>query len=284
METPVTILILLVTGVVTFIAFQRPDLRDRWIFNPHAILRHRQYGRMLTSGLIHADWRHFIFNAFSFYCFGREIENIFGGKVLLLIYLASILGGSALSLAIHRHHEYRALGASGGVCGVIFASIFLLPGGSIFLFLIPVPIPAYVYAVGFLVLSFVAHRRQRGNVGHDAHLGGAIVGLLTATALYPDVVFAEPEMFAAVLVISAIILLVLLQDPLQLLERHFEPEVPVGGGDERTREYEENRRRLRKQEEIDRLLDKVAKRGLPALSAAERQRLDTLSKEVYGRG
>lgn len=229
MQFPATIVILLVTAAATLFAFRRPDIKERWMFNPYAILRHKEYERMLTSGLIHADWMHFGFNAFSFYSFGRIIELLYGWKSLVLVYFASMLGGSLLSLIVHRNHDYRALGASGGVCGVIFASIFLLPGGSIVMFPIPVSIPAYLYAVIFLVASFVAHRRQIGNIGHDAHLGGAIVGLLAATAMYPDLVFAAPWMFALVLGLSVAILLVLLLDPLDLLERRFERvETPAG--------------------------------------------------------
>ena len=101
---------------------------ERWIFNPRAILVDKDYHRLYTCGLIHANWTHFAFNAFSFYSFARGIEMLYGPSTMLFIYGCSILGGSLLSLIIHRNHEYRALGASGGVCGIIFASIFLLPG------------------------------------------------------------------------------------------------------------------------------------------------------------
>ena len=237
---------------------------------------------MFTSGLIHADWVHFGFNAFSFYSFGRDVEVIYGWRSLLLVYLSSILGGSLLSLIIHRRHDYRSLGASGGVCGVIFASIFLLPGGSIIMFPIPIGIPTYLYAVIFLVGSFVAQRRQIGNIGHDAHLGGAIVGLLTATLMYPRLVFASPWMFALVIGLSVAILLVLILGPLHLLERRFDRvETPAAG--ERDRRYAENRARNRKLAEIDQLLEKVSGQGIQSLSDSERKRLEQLSKEISNR-
>ena len=115
MMYPATVVILLITTVATFLAFRRPDLKERWIFKPDAILRRKEVERLLISGLIHADLTHFAFNAFSFYSFARNMEIIYGWKSLLLIYVISILGGSILSLIIHRHHDYRALGASGGV-------------------------------------------------------------------------------------------------------------------------------------------------------------------------
>src|SRR5450756_1016721 len=164
MNAPATIAVLVITGLASFLGFQKPGLLEKWMLNPRAILADKEYYRLYTSGLIHANWMHFAFNAFSFYSFAGTIEHQYGAKVMLLIYGCSILGGSLLSLIIHRHHEYRALGASGGVCGIIFASIFLLPGISLNLFFVPIGIPAYAFGVIFLVVSFFAHRKQLGNI------------------------------------------------------------------------------------------------------------------------
>ncbi|MEJ0088859.1 MAG: rhomboid family intramembrane serine protease [Limisphaerales bacterium] len=279
---PATIAILAVTTLATLYAFRRPDIKERWIFNPQAILADKQFDRMITSGFIHADWMHFGFNAFSFYSFGRNIEEVYGAWTLVLVYGSSILGGSLLSLAIHRNHDYRALGASGGVCGVIFASIFLLPGSSITMFPLPIGIPAWLYAILFLVGSFVAHRKQSDNIGHDAHLGGAIVGLLLSAAMYPELIFAAPWMFAGVLSLSLAILMVLIFDPAHLLDHRLNSSRFTPGSG-RSREYNENRGRNQKRAEIDRLLDKVSQKGIGKLSSSERKKLDELSKEVYGR-
>lgn len=250
------------------------------MFKPFAILRRKQYERMLTSGLIHADWIHFGFNAFSFYSFGQNLELVYGPLPLLLIYGAAILGGSALSLIIHRKEDYSALGASGGVCGVIFASIFLLPGGAIMMFPIPIGIPTVIYAVFFLVGSFWAHRRGTDNIGHDAHLGGAIIGLLAATALYPRMIFAAPGLFVTVLALSLVILWWLIGDPLRLRRRRSD-NYDAALGDDRSQRYQHNRRRNEKLAEIDGLLDKVSQQGIHSLSASERKRLETLSKELH---
>lgn len=274
--------VLVLTALASIYAFQRPGIRERWIFNPQAILADKEFYRMFTCGLIHADWVHFAFNAFSFYSFAQNIEFIYGAKTMLVIYGSSIVGGSMLSLLIHRHQEYQALGASGGVCGIIFASIFLLPGTAVQMFPIPIGIPAYLYTVIFLVGSFIAHRRQTGNIGHDAHLGGAIVGLLVATALYPQLIFAAPWMFAGVLALSLVILSCLVFDPLHRLSFHSGPrELPPGG--ERARRYQENSDRNRKMAELDGLLDRVARDGMPGLSNLQRRRLEQLSRELYGR-
>ena len=247
-----------------------------------AILVRKQFYRMITSGFIHADWQHFAFNAFSFFSFARAIEVNYGAGALLLIYLSAIIGGSILSLIIHRRHEYLALGASGGVCGVIFASIFLLPGSSVTLFPLPFGVPAYLYAGIFLVGSFIAHRRQKDNIGHDAHLGGAIVGLLASAALYPKLILAAPGMFAAVLGLSLAIMFVLIRDPLHLLnfqfERRVEPEVR-----DRAWRYQENRKRNEKMAELDMLLEQVSRGGMESLSSSQRKKLEQLSNEIYGR-
>lgn len=281
--TPViTIVVLLVTAGVSVVAFQRADLQERLMFKPVEILRARQFERMFTSGFIHADWGHLGWNSLSFYLFARNIEVIYGPVTLLVVYFAGILGGSILSLIVHRHDaNYRALGASGGVCGVIFAYIFLLPHSSIYV-LFAIGIPAYVYAIIFLVTSFLAHRRRTDNIGHDAHLGGAIVSLLTATALYPEKILAAPALFAVVLGLAVVILIILIRDPGHMLEFKLkfgsQPQ-----GNQRYQRYDEARERREKLEEIDRLLDKVAAHGLNSLSRAERERLETLSREMAGR-
>lgn len=285
LQTPVTLIVLVVTLVVTGLAFRDRRLWERLMFKPREILADKQYERMLTSGFVHGDWMHFGFNAYSFLAFARAIESIYGARTLLVVYFSAILGGSLLSLLIHRHHDYRAVGASGGVCGVVFASIFLLPGGSISLLFIPIGIPAYVYAILFLVLSFVMMRRGKDNIGHDAHIGGAIVGLLVATALYPHLMSANPAMYAAVIVLSVVILLVTIFDPLRLLGRGLGS---FTGGEtsrasERFQRYDDARKRNAKLAEIDRLLDKVSAEGIHSLSRAEREKLDQLSKEFRDR-
>jgi hypothetical protein len=147
------------------------------------------------------------------------------------------------------------------------------------MFPLPIGIPAYLYAVLFLAGSFMAHRSRSDNIGHDAHLGGAIVGLLVATGLYPKWVFAAPWMFAAVLGLSLIILFALIFDPLHLSEwRMARTDSPAG--DERSRRYAHNRARNKRLARMDELLDKVSKGGIQDLSISERKELDQLSREL----
>ncbi|MCP4708469.1 MAG: rhomboid family intramembrane serine protease, partial [Planctomycetes bacterium] len=213
-----TILVVGVTVVWSYMGFTRAGVVDRFVFEPRRILAGKEYYRMVTSGFLHGDYVHLLFNMFSFYMFANHIELIFGWHWVAMIYFSAILGGSVLSLFLHRHHEYRALGASGGVCGIIFASIFLLPGGSVVAWPLPVPIPSSIYAVLFILGSFYGMRRQADNIGHDAHMGGAIIGLWAATALKPGIVGESPVLYGVVMGISGVLLLV------SVRQRHGEGE------------------------------------------------------------
>jgi membrane associated rhomboid family serine protease len=197
---PFTVGILVVTALVSLLGFSRRDVLDALIFSPYQILRRNQYHRMITSGFLHADLMHLGFNALSLYSFAESVEVQFGAPLLASVYFSSMLGGNLLALILHRNqNNYLALGASGGVCGVIFASIFLLPGGSIMIFPIPVSLPTWAYAVLFPIISMYGIQSKTDNVGHDAHLGGAIVGLLVATVFHPEIVQADPKLYAAVM-------------------------------------------------------------------------------------
>ncbi|MBW2274786.1 MAG: rhomboid family intramembrane serine protease [Deltaproteobacteria bacterium] len=203
LEAPVTTLLLAVTGLVTYLAFKRHELMQALLFRPRAILVGHQYHRMLTSAFIHGDWVHFVFNAFTLYSFGSHLEQLYGVTELLVIYFASVIGGSLLSLWIHRRDaDYAALGASGGVCGVLYASIFLIPGGGIYIMPIPVAIPSWLFAILFLLFSSYGMSSKNTKIGHDAHFGGAIVGVLAAAVQYPQIIQHDPLLFGGVMALS----------------------------------------------------------------------------------
>lgn len=270
-----TLLIIGATVWTSWMGFTRPRFRDDFIFSPWQILGGRQYYRLVTSGFLHIGWGHLIFNMFSLYVFGSEIEIGFGRHVLLPVYFASILGGSLFSLWLHRHEEdYRALGASGGVCGVIFAAMFLLPGIGIVVWPLPFGIPAWLYAILFIVLSFVAMRSRVGNIGHDAHLGGAIVGLLVTTLLYPRIVVQSPWLYAGVVAITAGLAACAYRWP------HFGV-IDFGAWRARLRKHRADaalRKRIEDDIFLDETLAKITRCGMKAVSARERRRLRSISK------
>lgn len=214
MTEPVSIFICALTAIVTQIALSKPEILQRLLFKPKEILADGQWDRLLSSALIHANWMHAGFNLFALYSFGSAIEMLYGWKTLVVVYVFSIMGGSLLSLFLHRHHEYAALGASGGVSGIIFATIFLVPGTGVSLFFIPVAIPGNIFALIYLLGTFYGLRKGKGNIGHDAHFGGAMVGLGFAYAIRPSFCLADPLYFWGSVAVSIACLAILFVDPL----------------------------------------------------------------------
>ncbi len=203
-----TYLIIAVTVLISFYAFQNEEMGDRMLFSTYAILRENEYHRLITSAFIHANMGHLIFNMFSLYSFALTLERGYGIRIITLIYLASMVGGGLLSLMINRKNmNYRALGASGAVCGIIFSSIFLVPGGSIYIFPLPLPIPAWAFGILFVLASMYGIGKQAGNIGHDAHLGGALTGVLMAGLIRPQSILQNP-ILASAIVIPAVLFLI----------------------------------------------------------------------------
>lgn len=269
----VTLGIIIITTLVSLWGFSKPMVVERLIFNPERILRDKESYRMVTSALLHGNVPHLFFNMYSLYSFGQGIEEIYGPASLLFIYLSSIIGGSALSLFVHRHHVYRALGASGGVCGVIFAAIFLTRSDVALVFP-PVHIPAWAYAIGFLIISFFAMKSGRGNIGHDAHIGGAIIGLIVTTMLYPREVLAQPGLFAAVMGVSLLILFILIKNPMFLPWRSF-----VESLKPRSRPPPQSMTPVEEMRHVNEILDKISRSGVDSLTAEEQKFLDEASKK-----
>jgi membrane associated rhomboid family serine protease len=209
-------LVIALTCWVSYLGFRRPGFEEEYLFWPEAILARRQFYRLVTSGFLHLNGPHLLMNMVSLYFFGPLIEKTFGPAQFLTIYLGAMVGGDLLALYVHRYHDYRALGASGGVSGVIFAYILLFPGGSISLYFLPIGIPSWLYAIAYLLASFYGMQRGLNNVGHDAHLGGALVGLFTAAALHPLAIRHNPWLFAAISAGTALLFIYMAQNPLFL--------------------------------------------------------------------
>lgn len=191
-----TFILIAVTVLVSWLAFERPALLERLILWPPAIDRKKQYDRLLTHGFIHADWSHLLFNMITLYFFGRVIEAVMrqwiGPLGFVLFYLSAIVIAILPTYLRHRHDpHYRSLGASGAVSAVMFAFILLQPWSLIFVFFLPMP--AILYAVAYVAYSFWMDRRGGDNINHSAHLSGAIYGVLFMLLMEPRVgsVFIE---------------------------------------------------------------------------------------------
>jgi membrane associated rhomboid family serine protease len=167
-----------------FSSFKK-GMSERFLFAPYKVASGRSLQGMLLSNFSHADAGHLLFNMLTLYFFAPVIEYGLGAAGLLAIYAVAGACSALFIYVFHRRNpDYRALGASGSVSGVIFGAIVLQPGMSIYFFMIPIPIPAPVFAVGYILLSTYLMRRGAGNVSHEAHIGGALAGFLLAGILY----------------------------------------------------------------------------------------------------
>lgn len=274
-----TLILLVITAVSTLLTLRNRAAFDRFSFQPHRVLRDKEYDRLVTAGFLHVDWMHFAMNAFSLHAFGPSLEWRFGMGTFLLVFLGSVIGGNLLALYLHRNHAYCGVGASGGVCGVIFAVIFLVPGTRVSMFLVPIFIPAWVYAIGFLAYSYYGIRNKRDNIGHDAHFGGALIGVLIALALYPSIVLQQPELLVGVVGLGVALLYFVSRDPTVSAGRVTSWGEQPHQSNIRYQQYDDNRRRREEEAHIDALLEKISRSGLPSLTASELAKLEAYSEQ-----
>lgn len=190
MNLSITVVIVVVTSIVSWLAFNNRALLERLILWPPAVDRHKQYDRLITHGFIHADFGHLLFNMITLFFFGRAVEQVFVARIgaigFVLFYLSAIVVAILPTYLRHRHDpEYRSLGASGAVSAALFAFILMAPWSGIYLFLIPIPIPAIVFAVLYIGYSIWMDRRGGDNINHSAHLWGAAYGVTFALVIEP---------------------------------------------------------------------------------------------------
>jgi membrane associated rhomboid family serine protease len=182
---PMTWLLLLVTIAVSVTAFSRPSLVDRLAFDVGAILRLKEDDRLITSGFIHGDVIHLLVNMLTLISFAPVLEGMLGSVKFLALYLGSMMVASLVMLIVKKHNmTYRALGASGATCGIVFGFCLFAPFAGLYIFFAPVAVPALLYAVLFVAYSSFAASRGVG-VAHEAHIGGAVGGVVLTTLLEP---------------------------------------------------------------------------------------------------
>jgi membrane associated rhomboid family serine protease len=203
----ITIILLIVANVLfSMKGFDDYSFLDKYKFQVGRIKGDEKI-RMLTSGFLHVDWMHLGFNMYALYIFGGFVSNNLGIIPFLIIYFGSLLAGSLYTLQYHKDEPYySAVGASGAVSGIVYSSILVFPDMQLLLFF-AIPIPGYVFGVGYLLYSIYGMKKQLGNIGHAAHLGGAIGGFVLTLVLMPSL-FATNTIFVVLLAIP--ILLVLL--------------------------------------------------------------------------
>jgi membrane associated rhomboid family serine protease len=194
----ITLLIIVFTAFTSIMAFSREDIMNRLVFNPWKVVKRNEYFRIITHGAIHADWMHLMINMFVLYSFGEAVE-LYYFPVLLpensrlmfsLLYFGGLIAASVPALLTKSNNpDYNAVGASGAVSAVTFAAIVCNPYGEILLFLIPVPIPAWIFGILYLIYSAVMARRGKDGIAHDAHFAGSVFGIAFMFIARPELLY-----------------------------------------------------------------------------------------------
>jgi membrane associated rhomboid family serine protease len=290
----------------TYKGLNNASIQRRYKFDIDSILLDKQYERLITSGFLHVNWIHLGFNMIVLYMFAESLGYVFMGMppvkaviYFLIIYFGSMIGGNALALYIHRNHgDYHAVGASGAVNGLIYALIVFAPSIQIWF------IPGVLFGLLYIAYSIYGIKSQADNIGHEAHLGGAMVGILLAVILQPQVLSTHAWVVAVLLLPTAIFLYLVVSRPAFLLiptsysfsrprfraPRKSKPSassagrkkqaVPVGKSKIIPFNPPHKKVAVTKEEELNQLLDRVKEIGFDQLSTQERQRLKELSEEI----
>ncbi len=251
-------------------------------FNVGAILNDKEYYRMISSSFIHGSWFHLGINMYVLYMFSGSLSFFTTIPSFLLIFFASMLISHFVSLFVNRHKSYySAVGASGAVSGVLYASIYFMPNTPLHIIFIPfVEFPAWSFGVLYMIYSIYAAKKNNDNIGHDAHIGGAIAGLIIAFILSPENAFQNWKIILAMMapVVYYIFTMFQTQDILSNFKRIDKGE--VGNYSNRSIDDLYNEGRTLQIRELNELLEKVKENGLDSLSKNEKDRLDFLSQEL----
>lgn len=268
-----TILLIVANIIISYKGFTNNLFFESYRFDIEKILVYKDYKRIITSAFLHANRTHLVFNMVTLFFFSSALEHYVGPFQFVLIYFAGLIGGEFLALFIHRNHpDFTSIGASGAVSGIVFASIALMPYMTILFFL-----PAWLYGIIFIIYSIYGIKSKKDNRGHESHLGGALIGMLTALLLHPQA-FSQNYIVILLLTVPAIlfIYLIISRPHLLLVDNFF------SGSRKKnyTLDHKYNEERANKQKDIDKILDKIAKKGIKSLSSQEKQKLDAYSKTL----
>lgn len=186
----ILLIIIVITCVISYVGFQQPEFFQKYKFEVGSIQRRKEYIRLLSAGFLHADFIHLFLNMYVLYAFGPFVIAQFGTVGFLIIYIASILLGNLFCLYHYRNVPfYSAIGASGGVSGLIFAAVSLDPANiQLGILFLPIRIPGFIFGALYFGYSvyMMLNPRMNDNIGHAAHLGGAFFGLVYAVIIFPQ--------------------------------------------------------------------------------------------------
>jgi len=183
----ITLAIIGITVAITLLAWAKPSLQRDGMMFPFRVWHHKQWHTLISSAFLHANGMHLLFNMITLMFFGPALEGILGPVRFVILYLVCLVLSGLPSVYRHRDNpNYATLGASGAVSGVLFSYIVYMPMSKIYTFFIPIGIPAALFGGAYLAYTFWESRRERGIINHDAHLAGALAGILLTIAMDPS--------------------------------------------------------------------------------------------------
>lgn len=246
-------------------------------FQVDKLLVNKEYKRIFSSSFLHLDWSHLFFNMISLWFFSSSIEAALGPIPFLLVYFISIAGGDILSLVVHRNHgDYSSVGASGAVCGIIFATVALFPGMDIRLFGV-IPFPGWLYGLLYVGYSVYGIRSKRDNVGHEAHLGGALAGMLAALVFVPSAISENLVTILLIFIPGVVFIYLIITKPSVLMVDNL---FFKNHEDFYSIDHRYNAEKQMRQKELDRILEKIYKTGMESLTKKEKEKLKEYSKDA----
>jgi membrane associated rhomboid family serine protease len=203
----ITIIIIAINVIISFKGFKDREFFEKYKFNIGDIKAGSKH-QIFTSGFLHVDTSHLFVNMLTLYFFANVVIYDLGSIGFIIVYLASLILGNLLSYFFHKNDlSYNAVGASGAVMGILYSAILLRPDMMLGLFFI-IPVPAYVFGIGYLFYTIYGMKKSIGNIGHDAHFGGAVGGFILTLVLAPWI-FEQHLMMVLLLAIPIVILFVL---------------------------------------------------------------------------
>ena len=215
-------LLIIMNVITSYRGFKDHYFYNRFAFIVDPVLLQKDYKRVITSGFLHVNWTHLIFNMIALFFFSSSLESYLGPVKFLLIYACGLIGGNLLSLVVHRYAgDYSSVGASGAIFAVIFAAITLFPGMSIGMFFLPISIPGWLFGLAYVMISIYGIRSRTDNIGHDAHLGGGLAGMLVAILISPVVLVTNTFAVCIIALPAIVFIILIIKKPQSLLVDNF---------------------------------------------------------------
>lgn len=268
-------IVFLITIITSIRAFRNEQFMNRCQLSTEGVLVQKMYSKFLYSGFVHADAMHLFFNMISFLSFGLKMEVEYGSFVFLLVYFGSIIIASMFALYNNNCNPYYvAVGASGGICGLVLASIVASSSSGILISILVIPIPGIVFAIGFIILSYIGMIKKVSILAHDAHLAGEIAGIVLMTIVKPEIV---SENFTNYGIIALTIICVI---GLYIKKEKTIIQSDINKIQKQMKEDQEFSDKIQIQEDMDYLLDKVSRGGIQTLSYSEKKRLEEISSKI----